>query len=87
MWNKKLHKDVIEGKLCAKWCDCCVGLKNSESESKDNMWNKKLHKDVIEGKLRAKWCDHCIGLKNSESESKDEMTVHAYVKESNVRRY
>ena len=51
------------------------------------MWNKKLHKDVIEGKLRAKWCDHCVGLKNSESESKDEMTVHAYVKESNVRRY
>ena len=51
------------------------------------MWNKKLHKDVIEGKLRAKWCDHCIGLKNSKSESKDEMTVHAYVKESNVRRY
>ena len=42
---------------------------------------------MIEGKLHAKWCDRCVGLKNSESESKDEVTVHVYVKESNVRRY
>ena len=42
---------------------------------------------MIEGKLCAKWCDHCIGLKNSELESKDKVTVHVYVKESNVRRY
>ena len=42
---------------------------------------------MIEGKLCAKWYDRYVGLKNSELESKDEVTVHAYVKESNVKRY
>ena len=55
--------------------------------SEDDVWNKKLHKDAIEGKLRMKWCDHHVGLENSESESEDEVTVQAYVKESNIRRY
>ena len=28
---------MIEGKLCAKWYNHYVGLKNSESESKDEV--------------------------------------------------
>ena len=28
---------MIEGKLCMKWCDRCVRLENSKSESEDEV--------------------------------------------------
>ena len=37
MWNKKLYKDMIEGKLRTKWCNYHVRLENSESESEDKV--------------------------------------------------